>query len=115
MKKVLYSLIALFAVSFTACIEFEEPVVENYGEGPAIGVAAVTADSTITLTLTVDTVNTTYFAYALFEGATETPDAAQLLKATAGGAVAEMVKAAEHLIHRVDAQHRVPHLCRSFI
>ena len=95
MKKILYSLIALFAVGFTACAEFEEPVVENYGEGPAIGVAAATADSTITLTLTVDTVNTTYFAYALFEGATETPDAAQLLKATAGGAVAEMVKAAE--------------------
>lgn len=95
MKKILYSLIALFAVGFTACAEFEEPVVENYGEGPAIGVAAATADSTITLTLTVDTVNTTYFAYALFEGATDTPDAAQLLKATAGGAVAEMVKAAE--------------------
>ena len=88
MKKILYSLTALLAAGFTACAEFEEPVVENYGEGPAIGVAAVTADSTITLSLTVDTLNTTYFAYALYEGETDTPDAAQLLKATAGGEAA---------------------------
>lgn len=93
MKKILYSFIALLSVAFTACVEFEEPVVENYGEGPAIGVAAETADSTITLSLTVDTVNTTYFAYALFEGETPAPDAAQLLKATAGGAAAATLNA----------------------
>ena len=93
MKKILYSFIALLSVAFTACVEFEEPVVENYGEGPAIGVAAETADSTITLSLTVDTVNTTYYAYALFEGETPTPDAAQLLKATAGGAAAATLNA----------------------
>ena len=92
MKKILYSLIALLAVGFTACAEFEEPVVENYGKGPGIGVAAVTSDSTITLTMTVDAKNTTYYAYALYEGATETPNAEQLLKATAGGKEAAMLK-----------------------
>ena len=95
MKKLLYSLVTLLAVGFTACAEFEEPVVENYGEGPAIGVAAVVSDSTITLTMTIDTLNTTYFSYALYAGETNTPDAAQLLKVTAGGKAAQKFEVAK--------------------
>lgn len=95
MKKIIFSFVALLAAGFTACTEFEEPVVENYGEGPAIGVSAVVSDSTITLTMTVDTLNTAYFSYALYEGKTDTPNAAQLLKATAGGMDAKMFDVAK--------------------
>lgn len=105
MKKIIFSLVALLAVGFTACTEFEEPVVENYGEGPAIGVSAVVSDSTITLTMTVDTLNTAYFSYALYEGETNTPDAAQLLKATAGGMDAKMFAVAKEEWNGVNAKN----------
>lgn len=105
MKKIIFSLVALLAVGFTACTEFDEPVVENYGEGPAIGVSAVVSDSTITLTMTVDTLNTAYFSYALYEGETNTPDAAQLLKATAGGMDAKMFAVAKEEWNGVNAKN----------
>lgn len=105
MKKIIFSLVALLAVGFTACTEFEEPVVENYGEGPAIGVSAVVSDSTITLTMTVDTLNTAHFSYALYGGETSTPDAAQLLKATAGGMDAKMFAVAKEEWNGVNAKN----------
>ena len=86
MKKILYSIAALLTIGMAACTSFDDPVTEDYGDGPEIlsQVAAV-ADSSATILLTVDTVNTNYFGFALFEGDDNDPDPSQLLKATAGG------------------------------
>ena len=49
MKKILYSLMAIGGLFATSCATFDDPVTENYGEGPKVTITVTeTTDSTFT-------------------------------------------------------------------
>lgn len=86
MKKILYSLLALLAVSVASCTKFEEPEVQVYAPGPGVTVEVkAVADSSVTFALTIDTINTKYYAISFYEGNASAPDSMALLKQAAGG------------------------------
>jgi len=86
MKKILYSLLAILAISVASCTKFEEPEVQVYAPAPGVTVQVkAVADSSVTFTLTIDTINTKYYAISFFKGNASTPDSMALLKLAAGG------------------------------
>lgn len=86
MKKSIFGTLAFAAALMVGCAEFDEPVSAVYTEAPGISVEKVSvADSTVTFKITIDTVNTTFFAYSFFEGDVDAPDSTLLLKKAAGG------------------------------
>lgn len=86
MKKHIFGTLAFAAALMVGCAEFDEPVSAVYTETPGISVEKVSvADSTVTFKITIDTVNTTFFAYSFFEGDVDAPDSTLLLKKAAGG------------------------------
>ncbi len=89
MKKSIFGTLAFAAALMVGCAEFDEPVSATYSQAPGISVEKVSvADSTVTFKITIDTVNTTFFAYSFFEGDVDTPDSTLLLKKAAGGKAA---------------------------
>lgn len=86
MKKILYSLLAVLAISVASCTKFEEPEVQVYAPGPGVTVEVkAVADSSVTFALTIDTINTKYYAISFYEGNASAPDSMALLKQAAGG------------------------------
>ena len=79
-----------------SCTKFDDPVTENYGNGPDIQVAVtpgVPADSVFTITLT-PAAGTSYYSFAVGEGEeAESLDAQTLLK---GGYGNPVLNASEH-------------------
>lgn len=85
MKKYIYCSLALLAVMVASCTDFDEPVTEVYAPGPGVTVEVkAVSDSTVTYALTIDTVNTKYYAIS-FATSAKTPDSLALLKTAAGG------------------------------
>ena len=85
MKKFIYCSLALLAIMVASCTDFDEPVAEVYAPGPGVIVEVkAVSDSTVTYALTIDTVNTKYYAIS-FGTSAVTPDSLALLKTTAGG------------------------------
>ena len=95
MKKLIYSL-AMVVMVLASCTKFDDPVTENYGNGPDIQVAVtpgVPADSVFTITLT-PAAGTSYYSFAVGEGEeAESLDAQTLLK---GGYGNPVLNASEH-------------------
>ena len=86
MKKFIYCSLALLAIMVASCTEFDEPVAEVYTAGPGVTVEVkAVADSSVTFALTIDTINTKYYAISLFKGDASAPDSMSLLKQAAGG------------------------------
>ena len=64
MKKLLYSLM-MVAIALTGCTTWDEPVTENYGDGPSISIdVTATTDSTFTFTITPGA-GTLYYSYVI--------------------------------------------------
>ena len=80
MKKVLYS-IMMVAIALTGCTTWDDPVTENYGNGPAISIdVTATADSTFTFTLT-PAAGAKYYSFVIDESdEADELDATTLLK-----------------------------------
>ena len=86
MKKFIYCSLALLAIMVASCTEFDEPVAEVYTAGPGVTVEVkAVADSSVTFALTIDTINTKYYAISLFKGDASAPDSMSLFKQAAGG------------------------------
>ena len=94
MKKILYCLLMSVLV-LTSCTTWDDPVTENYGDGPTISIdlqAVAPTDSAFTVTLT-PAAGATYYAYIIdANDEAEDVDASTLLKGGYGNAV---VKTAE--------------------
>lgn len=95
MRKILYSIlsIGLFVVS---CTNFDDPVTENYGDGPTVSID-VTATTDSTFTFTVTPANGTQFYSYIVVKADEPQElsAATLLKGGYSGGITSAVVNAE--------------------
>lgn len=94
MKKYIYSL-AILALGLTSCNSWDDPVTENYGDGPSISIdlqAIAPTDSAFNVTLT-PAAGATYYAYIIDENdEAEDVDAATLLKGGYGNPVTDTSK-----------------------
>lgn len=68
MKKILYSLMAIGGLFMTSCATFDDPVTENYGEGPAVTIT-VTETTDSTFTFSVKAPNAAYYSVLVDESA----------------------------------------------
>lgn len=81
MKKYLYALMAMLILGLSSCIQFDDPITENYGNGPSItvSVAEITDDS-FSFTLT-PAEGTGFYSYLVVPGKeAQTLDSYALLK-----------------------------------
>lgn len=89
MKKILYSLM-MSVIALTSCTTWDDPVTENYGDGPSISIdlqAVAPTDSAFTITLT-PAAGATYYAYIIdANDEAETLDASTLIKGGYGNKV----------------------------
>ena len=94
MKKLIYSL-AMLALGLSSCNSWDDPVTENYGDGPSIDIAIVsTTDSAVTFTLTPAQGTQFYNFITDASDEAEELDATALLKGSYGNA-ANVKNAAE--------------------
>lgn len=97
MKKILFSIFAAAMLSLTSCISFDDPVTENYGNGPKVTITVnETTDSAFTFTI-APAEGTQWYSY-LVDEASEAEDLtpATLLKGgyqSVAQAVVESAKA----------------------
>ncbi len=95
MKKILYSMIAACSLCFTSCISFDDPVVENYGEGPQVTIKVTeTTDSTFTFTVT-PAKGTQYYSVLVDKSAIADSSlvASSLLKGSYSGVYTKVINA----------------------
>ena len=89
MKKILYCLM-MSVIALTSCTTWDDPVTENYGDGPSISIdlqAVAPTDSAFTITLT-PAAGATYYAYIIdANDEAETLDASTLIKGGYGNTV----------------------------
>lgn len=86
MKKFIYSL-AMLALGLSSCNSWDDPVTENYGDGPSIEIAiAATTDSAVTFTLTPAQGTQFYNFITDASNEAEELDATALLKGSYGNA-----------------------------
>ena len=89
MKKILYCLM-MPVIALTSCTTWDDPVTENYGDGPSISIdlqAVAPTDSAFTITLT-PAAGATYYAYIIdANDKAETLDASTLIKGGYGNTV----------------------------
>jgi len=86
MKKSIFVTLAFASAFLAGCAKFDDPVSETFPDGPSVLVDLVSvADSSATVQITVDTLNTKFFSYAFYNGAQVAPDSLLLLKNAAGG------------------------------
>ncbi len=89
MKKYIYSL-AMLVLGLTSCNSWDDPVTENYGDGPSISIdlqAVAPTDSAFNVTLT-PAAGATYYAYIIdANDEAETLDASTLIKGGYGNNV----------------------------
>jgi len=86
MKKLIYSL-AMLALGLSSCNSWDDPVTENYGDGPSIEIAiAATTDSAVTFTLTPAQGTQFYNFITDASNEAEELDATALLKGSYGNA-----------------------------
>lgn len=89
MKKILYCLM-MSVIALTSCTTWDDPVTENYGDGPSISIdlqAVAPTDSAFTITLT-PAAGATYYAYIIdANDEAETLDASTLIKGGYGNKV----------------------------
>jgi hypothetical protein len=94
MKKYIYSL-AMLVLGLTGCATWDDPVTENYGEGPAIAIEVTqTTDSAVTFTLTPAAGTQFYNFITDMADEAEELDASALLKGSYGN-VANVKKTAD--------------------
>lgn len=95
MKKIFY-IMALLAICLTSCTKWDDPVTENYGDGPSISIdlqAVAPTDSAFNVTLT-PAAGATYYAFIIdANDVAEELDASTLLKGGYGNTV---VNTSEH-------------------
>lgn len=95
MKKYIYSL-AILALGLSSCNKWDDPVTENYGDGPSISIdlqAVAPTDSAFNVTLT-PAAGATYYAFIIdANDVAEELDASTLLKGGYGNTV---VNTSEH-------------------
>ncbi len=85
MKKILYSLI-MVVLGLSSCNTWEDPTVENYGDGPATAIAvATTTDSTFTFTVTPASGSLYYSYVVVASDEVSLPAASTLLKGAVSG------------------------------
>lgn len=89
MKKLLY-FSGILAMIMAGCTDFDKPVAEVYPAAPAVKVELTSfTDSAATFVLTIDTVNTRFYAISFFkqegDDTLTAPAGDQLLKEAAGG------------------------------
>lgn len=89
MKKILYCLM-MSVIALTSCTTWDDPVTENYGDGPSISIdlqAVAPTDSAFNVTLT-PAAGATYYAYIIdANDEAETLDASTLIKGGYGNNV----------------------------
>lgn len=96
MKKILYSLLTISGLFLTGCATFDDPVVENYGEGPKVTIKVTEAtDTTFTFTVT-PAKGTQYYSVLVDESALADSSlvASSLLKGSYSGVYNKVINAA---------------------
>ena len=82
MKKILYSLMAIGGLFATSCATFDDPVTENYGDGPKVTITVTESEiSDSTFTFTVNAEGAAYYSVLVDQASeAETLDATSLYK-----------------------------------
>lgn len=95
MKKILYSILGI-GLFMASCTNFDDPVTENYGDGPAVSIdVTATADSTFTFTVSPAS-GTQYYSYIVVKAnAPQELSGATLLKGGYSGGVVSAVLSVE--------------------
>ena len=95
MRKILYSILGI-GLFMASCTNFDDPVTEKYGDGPAVSID-VTATTDSTFTFTVSPANgTQYYSYIVMKAdAPKELSGATLLKGGYSGGIAGEVVSAE--------------------
>ncbi len=102
MKKILYSLL-LAGMGFVGCTDFDDPVVEKYGDGPSVSIeVTATSDSAFTFTIT-PAKGVQYYSFVVAKGnAPQQLNAASLLKGNYSGLTGNVLKAADATSYTCD-------------
>lgn len=95
MRKILYSILGI-GLFMTSCTNFDDPVTEKYGDGPAVSIDVIaTTDSTFTFTVSPAN-GTQYYSYIVMKAdAPKELSGATLLKGGYSGGIAGEVVNAE--------------------
>ena len=96
MKKLLYSLM-MVTIALTGCTTWDDPVTENYGDGPSINIdVTATTDSTFTFTITPGA-GTAYYSYVIDDSDEAVDlDASTLLKGGYSSIYQEVLNTSNH-------------------
>lgn len=111
MKKILYSIL-LAGMCFVGCTDFDDPVVEKYGDGPSVSIeVTATSDSAFTFTIT-PAKGTQYYSFVVAKGnAPQRLNAASLLKGNYSGLTGSVLKAADAASYTCDMYAKDAPLC----
>lgn len=111
MKKILYSIL-LAGVGFVGCTDFDDPVVEKYGDGPSVSIeVTATSDSAFTFTVTPAS-GTQYYSFVVAPGdAPQKLNAASLLKGSYNGLAGAVLKAEKAASYTCDMYAKGAPLC----
>lgn len=95
MRKILYSILGI-GLFMASCTNFDDPVTENYGDGPAVSIdVTATTDSTFTFTVSPAS-GAQYYSYIVVKANTpQELSGATLLKGGYSGGIAGEVVSAE--------------------
>lgn len=95
MKKILYSMMAA-VLTLTGCISFDDPTVENYGEGPSTDIqTGAVEDNAFTFTVTPGA-GSQFYSFIVAKGTEpQTLDASTLLSGKYNGIVGRVIEVAK--------------------
>lgn len=95
MRKILYSILGI-GLFMASCTNFDDPITENYGDGPAVSIdVTATTDSTFTFTVSPAS-GTQYYSYIVVKAnAPQELSGATLLKGGYSGGVVSAVLSVE--------------------
>lgn len=102
MKKILYSIMAA-TLMLTGCISFDDPTVENYGNGPAVQITTgAVEDNAFTFTITPESGTQFYSFVVAKETEPQGLDAANLLSGKYKGVAGSVIEAAKSTTYTFD-------------
>ena len=112
MRKILYSILGI-GLFMASCTNFDDPVTENYGNGPTVSIdITVTTDSTFTFTVSPAS-GTQYYSYIVVKAdvAEELSGATLLKGAYSGGLSSVVLNAEENATFTFDMRSKGAPLC----
>lgn len=111
MKKILYSIMAA-TLMLTGCISFDDPTVENYGNGPAVQITTgAVEDDAFTFTITPAS-GTQFYSFVVAKGTEpQALDAANLLSGKYKGVAGSVIEAEKAATYTFDMKQNGIGIC----